>query len=121
MTLPINYGYSIIVIPTKGSDFFFIMDDKVYSFGNEEDLTAGFNIQKDKNSFTITPKGGLRDIVKSLYPDKEILFDNHSLVSDVDMVDVIVTSYNGESSVVLHCRISCNVQSVEFEKEEIVL
>ena len=52
-------GYSVKVVPhaVEGKDFDFTLDDQVYSFQAETDLTAGFDIAREETSFTITPYG----------------------------------------------------------------
>ena len=56
-------GYSVKVVPhaVEGKDFDFTLDDQVYSFQAETDLTAGFDIAREETSFTITPKGGVTE------------------------------------------------------------
>ena len=64
-------GYSIKIIPNaiEGKDFDFTVDGEVYSFQKETDLSDGFYIEESKESFVITPKGELTDILRAIYPD----------------------------------------------------
>ena len=62
-------GYSVKVIPNAaGKDFNFTVDGQMHSFQAETDLTAGFEIERGENSFTIAPKGGINKILAATYP-----------------------------------------------------
>ena len=113
-------GYSVKVIPNAvdGKDFDFAVDDSVYSFQKEEDLTDGFIIEKDENSFTITPKGDLTDILRAVYPESEIADCTDEAYTD--MFSLVVTSYNGESTVVINFTVLQDPKRVTFDKESII-
>lgn len=55
-------GYSVKVVPhvVEGKDFDFTLDDQVYSFQAETDLTAGFDIQRDESYLRLLPKAKSR-------------------------------------------------------------
>ena len=86
-------GYSVKVVPhaVEGKDFDFTLDDQVYSFQAETDLTAGFDIAREETSFTITPKGGVTEVLRAVYPNNEI--GDCSDKGYEDMYALIVTSY----------------------------
>jgi len=112
-------GYSVKVVPNQinGKDFDFTLNGDAYSFQAEDDMTAGFDIEQSKTSFTVKPKGGINDILKAVYPNYE--------VSDVrdkayeDMFTLVVTSYNGEASVKLNFTVSEKVEGVILDQEVI--
>ena len=98
-------GYSVKIVPhvVEGKDFDFTLDDQVYSFQAETDLTAGFNIAREETSFTITPKsenGNVANVLQAVYPNNTI--GGCEDKGYEDMYSLIVTSYNGEASVTLH-------------------
>lgn len=111
--------YSVKVIPNKveGEDFDFMLNGEAYSFQMEEDLTAGFVIDKQADHFTITPKEGLEGILKGVYPDAEIVVDETK--SYDNMFTLVVTSYNGEASVSINFMLSSGVYEITFDKETI--
>lgn len=113
-------GYSVKVVPhaVEGKDFDFTLDDQVYSFQAETDLTAGFDIARGETSFTITPKGGVTEVLRAVYPNNEI--GDCSDKGYEDMYALIVTSYNGKASVTLYFSVLQEVAGVTLDKEVIV-
>ena len=112
-------GYSVKVVPhaVEGKDFDFTLDDQVYSFQAETDLTAGFDIAREETSFTITPKGGVTEVLRAVYPNNEI--GDCSDKGYEDMYALIVTSYNGEASVTLYFSMLQEVAGVTLDQEVI--
>lgn len=113
-------GYSVKVVPhaVEGKDFDFTLDDQVYSFQAETDLTAGFDIAREETSFTITPKGGVTEVLRAVYPNNEI--GDCSDKGYEDMYALIVTSYNGKASVTLYFSVLQEVAGVTLDQEVIV-
>lgn len=112
-------GYSVKVVPhaVEGKDFDFTLDDQVYSFQAETDLTAGFDISRKETSFTITPKGGVTEVLRAVYPNNEI--GDCSDKGYEDMYALIVTSYNGKASVTLYFSVLQEVAGVTLDQEVI--
>lgn len=113
-------GYSVKVVPNAvdGKDFDITLDGAAYSFQAEDDMTAGFNIEKGETSFTVTPKGGINDILQAVYPSYSI-GDARGKTYE-NMFSLIVTSYNGESSVKLNFTVVEKIEGVILDKEVIV-
>ena len=86
-------GYTVKVVPNnvQGKDFDFTLDGETYSFQGEDDLTAGFHIEKKESSFIIKPKGNLTEVMKALYPNSEVS-DCTGLAYD-DMFLLVVESF----------------------------
>ena len=112
-------GYSVKVVPhaVEGKDFDFTLDDQVYSFQAETDLTAGFDIAREETSFTITPKGGVTEVLRAVYPNNEI--GDCSDKGYEDMYALIVTPYNGKASVTLYFSVLQEVAGVTLDQEVI--
>lgn len=113
-------GYSVKVVPNAlaGKDFDFILDGAVYSYQAEKDLTDGFNIEYEENSFALTPKGNLTQIIQANYPNKVV--EDCVQYAYKDMFTLVITSYNGESSVYLNFCVPEKVVGVELSQEVIV-
>ena len=111
-------GYSVKIVPNKtDEDFDFSVDGETHFFGDEKDLTNGFVIDKREQSFTVVPKGGTPlEILKAVYPESEVTCESKGYN---DMFTVIVTSYNGESSVKLNFALERRVTGITFDKEVI--
>ena len=111
-------GYSVKIVPNKtDEDFDFSVDGETHFFGDEKDLTNGFVIDKQEKSFTVVPKGGTPlEILKAVYPESEVTCESKGMN---DMFTVIVTSYNGESSVKLNFALERRVTGITFDKEVI--
>lgn len=113
-------GYSVKVVPNslEGKDFDFSLDDDVYSFQAEKDLTDGFIVERKDDSFTIKPVGGIVDILQAVYPNNKV-GDCRKYVYD-NMYTLVVTSYNGKQSVSINFSIPETVTGVELDKTTII-
>ena len=111
-------GYSVKIVPNKtDEDFDFSVDGETHYFGDEKDLTNGFVIDKQEKSFTVTPKGSTPlEILKAVYSESEVSCESKGYN---DMFTLIITSYNGESSVKLNFALERRVTGITFDKEVI--
>lgn len=112
-------GYSVKVVPNvvKDKDFDFRLNGDVYSFQAEKDLTAGFIIEQEENSFTLTPKGDITAILSAVYPGYNV--EDCSDKGYENMFTLIVTSYNGEASVRVNFTVTEDIEGVIIDKEVI--
>lgn len=112
-------GYSIKIVPNQlpNTDFDFILDGEPYSYHAEKDLTAGFDIVQEEDSFTVTPKGKLSDILSAVYPEHTI--DKCNQETYKDMFLLVVTSYNGESTVTIAFTVPIETTGVTVSPAEI--
>lgn len=113
-------GYSLKIVPNAiaGKDFDFKLDDDVYSFQAETDLTDGFDIEYKEDSFIIKPKGGLTEILQAVYPNNVV--EDCRKYSYENMFTLIVTSYDGSQSVYLHFSVPEIPTGVTLSQEVIV-
>lgn len=113
-------GYGVKVVPhaVEGKDFDFTLDGQAYSFQAETNLTGGFDIEYGEDSFTVTPKGGVDDVLKGVYPNNEI--GDCEGKGYADMYSLVITSYNGETSVTVHFSAYEEVCEITLDKEVIV-
>ena len=113
-------GYSVKVVPNPidGKDFDFILDGEHYSFQAETDLTGGFDIEYGEDSFTIAPKGGALDVLKAVYPEREVAFADGAQLYE-NMFAMVVSSYNNASSVTVYFHIEEAVNGVTLDQEVI--
>lgn len=112
-------GYSVKIVPNKtDEDFDFSVDGETRYFGDEKDLSNGFVIDKQEKSFTVTPKGSTPlEILQAIYPESEVSCESKGYN---DMFTLIITSYNGESSVKLNFALERRVTGITFDKEVIL-
>lgn len=111
-------GYSVKIVPNKtDEDFDFSVDGETHYFGDEKDLSNGFIIDKQEKFFIVTPKGSTPlEILQAVYPESEVSCESKGYN---DMFTVIVTSYNGESSVKLNFALERRVTGITFDREVI--
>ena len=111
-------GYSVKIVPNKTDENFdFSVDGEMHNFGDEKDLSNGFIIEKKEKSFTVIPKGGTpQEILQAVYADNEVVCENKGYN---DMFTLIITSYNGESSVKLNFALERRVTGITFDREVI--
>lgn len=113
-------GYSVKVVPNAitGKDFDFTLDDDVYSFQAEKDLTTGFIIEYAESSFTIQSKGGITEILQAVYPNntvgdcREFAYEN--------MFTLVIESYDGTSSVTINFCCPERSTGITLDKEVII-
>ncbi len=126
MTVDVKYtmsdeasGYSVKVVPNQlaGKDFDFTLDGEVYSYHAEKDLTAGFDIEYGDTSFTVKPKGTITDILKAVYPGSTVE-DCRDFAYD-NMFTLVITSYDGESSVKVNFTVSEDVGGITITPDHI--
>lgn len=112
-------GYLVKVVPNPvdGKDFDFTLDGDPYSFQAETDLTKGFDIVQEDTYFTISPKGGVMEVLQAVYPDYEV--GDCADKGYADMYALVVSSYNGASSVTLYFSVPEKVTGVELSEEVI--
>lgn len=112
-------GYSVKIVPNKtDEDFDFSVDGETHYFGDEKDLSNGFVIDKQEKSFTVTPKGSTPlEILQAIYPESEVTCESKGYN---DMFTLIITSYNGESSVKLNFALERRITGITFDKEVIL-
>lgn len=115
-----NSGYTVKVMPNaiEGKDFSFLVDGEEHTFQSIENLNAGFDIQDENGSFTLTPKGNMQDILQAIYPDKEVgecLGKGYE-----DMFALVVSSSDGKSSVTIYFTIYDQVNGVTLDKELLI-
>lgn len=113
-------GYSVKIVPNaiKAKDFDFTLNGEVYSFQGEKDLTAGFDIKYEAKSFTVVPKGtNTQEILQAVYPNY-IISDCADKGYD-NMYSLIVTSYNGEASVIVNFSVANMITDITLDKEAI--
>lgn len=111
-------GYSVKIVPNKTDENFdFSVGGETHYFGDEKDLSNGFIIEKKEKSFTVIPKGSTpQEILQAVYADNEVVCENKGYN---DMFTLIITSYNGESSVKLNFALERRVTGITFDKEVI--
>ena len=89
--------YAVKIVPNKikGKDFNFILDGESTSYQSIKDLTEGFDINVEGNSFTIKPLGDITTILNAVYVNAEI--EDCSEYTYEDMFILIISS--GENTV----------------------
>ncbi len=97
-------GYDVIIVPNADNDFAFLVDGEPYSFSAIDDCTSAFDIQREENSFTINYKS-LREILDTLYEESVVDFNKSDVDWEKDLFTMIITSYNGESSICIGFRL----------------
>ena len=89
--------YTVKVVPNivKDKDFNFILDGESTSYQSIKDLTEGFDIGMEGNSFTIKPYGDITTILNTVYVNSEI--EDCSEYTYDDMFILVIS--NGEDSI----------------------
>ena len=111
--------YTVKIVPNQlaGKDFDFTLDDDVYSFQAEKDLTEGFLIEKNGNSFTVTPKGTVNDVMAAIYPSYTV--GDISMNAYDNMFLLVVSTEDGESSVSVAFSIPEDIAGVILDPPQI--
>lgn len=112
-------GYTVKVVPNAidGKDFDFTLNGDKYSYQSEQDLTAGFDIKQEDDSFTIAPKGNLTEILSAVYPNDTI--EDCADKGYENMFTLVVTSYNGKAEVRINFTVVESIRGVILDQEVI--
>ena len=112
-------GYTVKVVPNAidGKDFDFSLNGDKYSYQSEQDLTAGFDIKQEDDSFTIAPKGNLTEILAAVYPNDTV--GDCTDKAYENMFTLVVTSYNGKAEVRINFTVTETIRGVILDKEVI--
>ena len=112
--------YTVKVVPNSvpGKDFDVVVDGKFLSFSSIKDLGKGFNIEMDTDSFTIEPKGGLNDILKAIYPGRDI--EDATPFIYKDMFKLVVSSVDGEDTMTVFFTVYEKPTGITLEPDTII-
>lgn len=112
-------GYTVKVVPNAidGKDFDFSLNGDKYSYQSEQDLTAGFDIKQEDDSFTIAPKGNLTEILSAVYPNDTI--GDCEDKGYENMFTLVVTSYNGKAEIRINFTVVESIRGVILDQEVI--
>ena len=91
----------------------------MYSFSAIEDCTKAFEIAREETSFTIYYTS-MQDVLDKIYEDSEVKMNKKDIDFEKDQFTVIVTSYNGESSICIGFRLADSVIDKVSLSEEVI-
>lgn len=113
-----NGNYTVKVVPNKidGKDFDVVQDGRPFSYQAIKDLTAGFEINKANDCFTIKARGGIQQILSYVYPNSSI--EDCSSFAYVDMFTLLVSS--GNKTVSIDFSVVEYTQGIRLDKYQII-
>ena len=115
-------GYSVKVVPnkTEKTKFDYTVDGNSYEFTSQTDFTAGFDIVKDETGFTLKNDGlTVEKVLQKMYSGQTVEFNYEALDMSNAYFNLIVSSYNGDSSVCIGLLFDIRVSGVNLDKGEI--
>lgn len=112
-------GYEVMIVPNTevSKDFDYTVNGEWHSFQSIEDLTDGFIIDYEDDSFSISATGNVSDILRRVHGD--------AVVADADgkgyrnMFTMLVTSHDGDTTIRVDFTVPEEVFGVELDKEAI--
>lgn len=116
-------GYNVKIVPntTDKTAFDYTVNGNTYTFTNQTDFTAGFDIVKDETGFTIKNDGlTVEKVLQKMYSGQTVEMNGAALDMSNAYFNLIVSSYNGESSVCIGLLFDIHVTGVNLDKGEIV-
>lgn len=116
-------GYNVKIVPNKTEQtmFDYTVDGNSYEFTSQTDFTAGFDIVKNETGFTIKNDGlTVEKVLQNVYAGQVVEFDSLALDMSTPYFNLIVSSYNEESSVRFGLLFDIHVSGVNLDKGEIV-
>lgn len=116
----VDKDYSLKIIPNNipDKDFTYTVDGEMKYFQSETDLSDGFEIDKGEKSFRIKPKGEtIAEVLSAVYEKSITNCENKGYT---DMFTIIITSFNGESSVKLDFSLAVRVTDITLDREAIL-
>lgn len=112
-------GYSVKIVPNKTAQtmFDYTVDGQIYEFTSQTDFTAGFGLQKDSTGFTIQNDGlTIEKVLQKVYDGHTVEINSEALDMSNAYFNLIVSSYNGESSVCIGLLFDIRVSGVTLDK-----
>lgn len=118
-----NSAYFVEIVPADDVDFDFTVDGIIHSFADVPDLSAGFKIESNDKGFTVTPKGGMRDILSAVYQGQEVEVERSIHEAKDEFFKLIVLSEDKSKSVYVTFGVDyyVSVTGVEFDDAGIEL
>lgn len=116
-------GYNVKIVPnkTENTTFDYTVDGQNYAFTSQTDFTAGFDIVKDGTGFTIKNDGlTVEKVLQKVYAGQTVEINGSALDMSNAYFNLVVSSYNGESSVCIGLLFDIHVSGVNLDKGEIV-
>ena len=112
-------GYDIQIVPNQDNDFTFTVDGEPYSFSAIGDCAKAFDIVKDETQFTINYIT-MQELLDKMYEDSEVKIDKKLIDFEKDQFTLIVTSYNGETSICIGFRLADSIIDKVTLSEEVI-
>ena len=112
-------GYDIQIVPNQDNDFAFTVDDEPYSFSAIGDCAKAFDIEKGETQFTINYIT-MQELLDKMYEDSEVKIDKKDIDFEKDQFTLIVTSYNGETSICIGFRLADSIIDKVTLSEEVI-
>ena len=112
-------GYDIQIVPNQDNDFAFTVDDEPYSFSAIGDCAKAFDIEKGETQFTINYIT-MQEVLDKMYEDSEVKIDKKLIDFEKDQFTLIVTSYNGETSICIGFRLADSIIDKVTLSEEVI-
>lgn len=81
-------------------------------------FTAGFDIEYGETSFTLTPKGGVNEIMQAIYPNNTV--GDIAEYAYENMFLLVVSSYNGEQSVTVAFSVPEDISGIKLYPDHII-
>ena len=117
-------GFNVKVIPniTDETNFDFTVDNQMYAYIGEKDLTAAFDIQLYDRYFTLNiPKStSMQTVLGKIYDGKNVEIVDE-LNSDQYYYTLCISSYNEKVSYMINFKFSVGVTGIELDKDSIIL
>lgn len=116
-------GYNVKIVPNKTDKtmFDYTVDGNTYEFTSQADFTAGFDIKKDETGFTLKNDGlTVEKVLQKMYSGQTVEINSSALDMSNAYFNLVVSSYNGDSSVCIGLLFDICVSGVNLDKGEIV-
>ena len=89
--------FTVSVLPANGKDFTFTVDGQECSFASEMDLSEGFDIEKTKDGFSISPPTGegVKAVLEKIYNGHTVELNND--IDDTELYFTLVLTFENAS------------------------
>ena len=108
-------GYSIKVVPERnsGKDFEFTVDGELVNYQSITELTAGFKFERDNSGFKLQPRGGVNEILSSVYLGRKISDCREKAYKDMYVLEI--RSKTGDNVIRIGFSIEETLYDLSFE------
>ena len=112
-----DFDYTVDIVPA--GSFNYKTDEVWHRWGNQQDLTKAFSLEKEEKGFSFTVPKNLATVLATLYPGADIVAPKESELQDPYIYTLVISSYNEKMAYAITFSIAIDIDGVDTNKPEV--